>query len=1728
MGELLLSDKKGVKTYLVENTKWGNNAIQKVLDVPYPNEQQIREFLYEFKLLNILDIPGIRKPAGIDRDGEQKKAFYYYFDGFTIKKLVQSSKNDLALTLNTGIFLARTLQELHEKKVIHRNISANNILYNTKSQEFCLIDFTCASTIKEKKNHLGGIKELDGELEYISPEQTGRINRKVDHRSDLYSVGVVLYELTTGGLPVSELSKREIIYSHIAQVPDTPKEQNPSIPASLSRVIMKLLEKDADNRYQSATGLLEDLNKINQEAVTNNFSDFEPGEFDKATTLTLSQKLYGRESELQELNARLLEVSKGGFSIDLVTGYSGTGKSALVQEAFKTLARTNGYFLSGKFDQLQRNIPYYAIRQAFKTYFKYLLTEEGKLIDATRKRIIEALGQDAGLITEIIPELEHIIGKQPELQKSSGLAGQNQFNYTFIKFLKAITNSERPVVIFLDDLQWADLASLNLLSNIILEQQFEYLLLIGSFRDNEVNEAHPLSQLINDSTKAGVSLNHLKVENLTKTDVINLLADSLQLSTDEVEPLAKMLFNHADGNAFHTTQIIQSLFEQGNLHYDERQKQWRWNKNALSGVEMPPTILELMGQRVRRLNEVTQEVLKKGSCFGNSFSSENIRLLVEMSADELDRSLVMAQEEGFIIGEAGVYFFAHDRIQQAVYGFIPTAEQRTIHYHIGLQLLETYNGEEEKIFDLLDQINYGIDIAKDSDERYQYAELNLRGGVAAKASTAYDAAIRYLENGLDFINADWSGNYQLALELYTNLAEAYYLTGDYQAMDEAIGKVRQHGRELLEQIPVMKLEIEALKSQNDLYKAVEKGLEVLAKLNIKLPYKPNQAQVLFELLITRIRMLGKKPGKLLDLKEMTDPYMLAALQVLVSIGPAIYWASPNLTPLTIFKMLLLSVKYGNTDESTFAYSTYGLLLCGVTGEIKLGNEFGKLTLDLSEKANPVNKVKGLFNVYCFVHHWNNPLTDSLKPFREAFLIGLEAGDLEFSALSAYLHCNHAYYAGVPLVKLEADFKAYSDEIKRIKQFTSLNYNLIHWQAAYNLIHETPNPVELHGPAYDEREMHEKHLAANDKTALFKFHLQKMILSFLFGDIDKAYKHGKQGKEYIDAVTGMYVTLAYNFYLGLTIASLDDEAIGSASRIRKLRGIIRKFKSWAHYSPVNNQHKLDLLKAEYHRVKGNTGRATKFYKQAIEAAQANSFVNELALANELTGKFYKTIGDDEVAQFYLANAYTSYKKWGAQAKCREVLHTYQLDVFINNFVQSLNQGYQHTDTNLTEKLDINSITEATATITDQIDFDQLKHLLLKLLAENAGAEKAILFLVKNRIIALEDSWPDRHSSTQAYAATIVDRALENGEVIVTDRAQSDVYFNQDPHIIENKVRSALCLPLIHQNEIIAIIYLENNVIYGAFSQSRLEFLKILSGQIAIALKNATLYKNLAESYDQQVELKDAYSKFVPLDMLGFLDKESILDVHLGDQIQEVVTVMFIDIVDYTTLSEQMTPKENFDFINGTLRRIGPVMRQHKGVISQFLGDGAMAIFKDSPDQALQAAIGIQDTIKSYNDERIKKGRKPIGLGVGIHTGKVMLGIIGEQMRMDQNVISDNVNIASRVQDLTRTYSARILFTGETKVKLQEPEQFKYRYLGKTNVKGRQNEIEIFECFDDNTALQLEQKLSTIDRFNEAVHAFYAEDYDTAMNGLQEVLKQNPEDEAAKLFLDKSKKQTNVHT
>ena len=1725
MGELLLSEKRGVKTYLVENSKWGNQVIRKVLDQPFTDKSTVREFLSELKLLQNQDIPGIRQPLGVEEDAEKPTAYFEYFDGFTLKKLIEVGKNDIDIVVSTGIFLADVLTELHNKNIIHKGISSHNIIYNSKSREFCLIDFSGSSTIKEKKDLLGGSSDLEGDIEYLSPEQTGRVNRRVDHRSDLYSIGIVLYELATGTPPFSGYNFRKVIHGHIALNPESPLIRNQAVPQKLSDIILKLLEKDADNRYQSAIGLKRDLEKLKDCLAKNKAADFALAEDDASTTLTLSQNLYGRDKQLKELTSHLREVAAGGFAVDMVYGYSGAGKSALVNEAFKAIASSHGYFLSGKFDQLQRNIPYYALRQALREYVKFLLTEEEEYVEKVRQDILQKVGADTWLITEIAPELEKLLGKQPEAERATGVAGQNKFNYAFNNFLRTICSQGRPIVFFIDDLQGADLASINLLSNIIHNQQHRSLLIIGSYRNNEVSETHPLAQLMQQSEIDGIRINKLEVVNLNSQDVLDLIMDSFNLDSSQAAPLAKTIYSHTDGNAFYITQILQNLYELGRLFFDSKQKQWNWDSNVLSGIDIPENVVELMIQRVKRLDQSTQNLLSKASCFGNNFTLADLRLLLDDSEDNINNSLILVREEGLVEGTQESFSFTHDRIQQAVYSMIDEQERKSLHFNIGLQRLDNYGSDVEKIFDVVDQLNNGIDEKVSKSDRLRFAELNLIAGQQAKKSTAYDTSMQYLETGLAFAEEDWKSNYELVLNLYTNLAEAAYLSGRYDIMTDSIREVLSNARSLLEKIPVQKLEIEALKSQNNLYAAVEKGLEVLAQLNVKLPYQPSKAQVMIQFVATRIRMIGNSIESLGKLKEMKDPHMLAAMQILVSIGPAIYWASPNLIPLTIFRMVLASVKYGNTDESTFAYSTYGLLLCGVTGEIKLGNAYGQLALRLSGKVNPFNRVKGVFNVYCFVHHWNHSLRDSFVPFKDTHLLGLEAGDLEFSALSAYLYCNHQYYAGVPLFELENDFRLYSEEIRQIKQYTSLNYNLIHWQAAYNLMNETSNPIKLSGPVYDEVDMYPKHLEANDKTALFKLHLQKIILNYLFGDPGSAYEEIKKGSEYEDAVLGMYVTVAYYFYQGLVAAALireNAEKNTSNKQLSLLRKSIKKFRHWSKYNQVNNLGKYELLLAEYFSIKDKPEQAIRYYRQAIDTARKNNVLQDLALANELAGKYYLN-QDESLSNFYLTNAYIAYEKWGARVKSKELLYTHKLDSFINSFVENLNEGYSFNKASALEKIDFGTITEAAETISDQIDYASLKKVLLKILAENAGAEKAILFNVRNNYISLEESWPDQSATTQSYAESIIDKAIDSSDIIVTDRANTDLYFKNDPHILNNNIKSALCLPLFHQNELLAVIYLENNMIYGAFSSSRLEFLKLLSGQMAISLKNASLYSNLNESYDYQVELKNAYSKYVPLDVLGLLGKESVLDVGLGDQIQRTVTVMFIDIIDYTTLSEKMTPKENFDFINGVIRRIGPVIRQNNGVISQFLGDGAMAIFKDSADQSLEAAIQIQTEIRNYNEERAEKGRKAIGMGVGIHTGKVMLGIIGEKMRMDQNVISDNVNIASRVQSLTRSYNTRILFTDATKNKLQNPDQFKFRYLGKTNVKGRQKEIEIYECLDEPGLSK--EKLSSISSFNAAVHAYYSEEYDKAIAGLERIVSENPEDEAAKIFLDRSRSLVN---
>ncbi len=1722
MAELLINQHKDVKTFLVKDSEWGKAVVKKVLDKTNLTVSEISQFHHEFDLLESIDVKGVRKNLRAASEDGKPVLYFEYFEGFTIKQIIASGSMPPAGVVNSVLSIVDTLAVLHDIKLVHKNINSNNLLMNPETGDIQIIDFTYASKITEKRHLLGNPDVVEGNLAYISPEQTGRMNRQTDTRSDLYSLGVVMFEMLTGRLPFLTQDPLEMIHSHLALRPPEVRSVKPGVPVILDLIVGKLLNKNPEERYQSATGLLSDLRKIHDHyKKQGEWPEFLLGEYDVSPILHLSQKLYGRHKEINLLRELFQQVVDGPARLVMINGYSGVGKTAVVHEVFSDISRKNGYFIKGKFDQLQRNMPYYAIASAFREYVNYVVTQDDDEITLVRKLILEAVDKEAWVLTDLIPSLEMIIGKQEEGERLSGMEAQNRFNYVFGRFLKSISRPDNPIVLFIDDLQWADSSSLNLLYNLLRDRNLKHLLFAGSYRSNEIGKNHPLRALfINLSAEVG-PIPQIEIGNLSINDIDNLLKDSLQKELTAVSDLSAIIFEKTHGNPFHVKQVIKLLYEKDILFLDTEKSAWSWVPEKVRKLDLTENVIDVLAMSLQRLDEKYLRILQTASCIGNSFKKDYLEIIDSDHKDLVNKALQKAQEEGYIYYERGQYHFIHDRIQQTIYSLLQEDQKAGLHLRIGEVLLENLQDDlDENIFDIVNQLNEGIDLLEDEGKKEQFGRLNLLAGQKARTSSAFNSAYEYAGYGVRLLNDRWPGNHELQMALHILAAESAYLIGRYDEADTLLNPVRDHSTSALEVIPADAIKIEALKAQNKLVEAIDHGIQTLKSLHIDLPGKPVKWKILLRLLSVRISLAGRKIENLKDLPEMTHPEKLAAMHILVAIGPAIYWAAPELIPNTIFEMVLLSVRHGNTDESVFAYSTYALFLSGVTGELSSGRKFSELALHLAARASMENRVKGVFNVFCFVHHWTNPVADSLRHFEENFKLGMEAGDLEFAALSAYLFCNHQLYAGTNLDQVDQSMSLYSNEIRLIRQDTPYNYLLIHWQAVKNLKGESADPMMLAGEAYDERHMVGLHQNANDRTALFKYYLQKMILSYYFEAYDQAGEYGKMGITYIQAATGMLVTAVFWFFYGLVQAKIvQDDKNGD---LKILKQAISKFKKWAHYSPVNHGHKYEMLRAEYARLRGDFSRAKVHLDSAISQSEKNGFVQEQALANLLSGKFFIDQGNQQLGQYYLINAYILFKRWGADALCNDLRYKYQLDQSVGYYFDNLNSSFQLAgQRNAFENIDFRSIMKAATAISSELEYKLLIDNLLKVLIENSGAQRGIFIGLVEEELKPEGQWPAPEGNENfVFPEKLVRWVYKTGESINLSNAREDPTWGQDPYLLAHEVKSVLCFSVKYQAVTAGMVYLENNITYGTFTDEREELMQLLSGQIATAIRNASLYKDLENTLDEQVALKEAYSKFIPKNILQFLGKESILDVDLGDQIQENVSIMFMDIMDYTQLSESMTPRDNFNFINGYLKRVGPHIEKNGGFICQFLGDGFMAIFKERAEEALQAAILIQHEIIAYNKARKKQKRKPVQVGIGVHHGPVMLGIIGDRLRMDQNVISDHVNIASRIQGLTRFYGASIVLSGLLLEKIHDLSSFHLRKLGKVVLKGKKEEIEVIECIDGLPAREQDARARNLDRFNEGMMHYYNKNFSHAAMNFEEVLKDDPQDKAARYYLNKS--------
>jgi PAS domain S-box-containing protein len=1472
-------------------------VVIKFLRNDYPTFNELAQFRNQYTITRKLNSPHIVQAYGLEPCQNGYGLVMEDFGGVSLQEWVGKNRLSLGEFLEIALTICNILDILYRERVIHKDIKPGNILINPTTKQVKLIDFSIASLLPKETQTLVNPNILEGTLAYISPEQTGRMNRGIDYRTDFYSLGVTFYELLTGNFPFQSHDPMELVHCHLAKIAPLAHEINPEIPLVISKIVSKLMAKNAEDRYQSALGLKFDLEKcLTQLRENGEIDNFEIGKQDVSDRFTVPEKLYGREPEVETLLQAFERVSSGSTEMMLVAGFSGIGKTAVVNEVHKPIVRQQGYFIKGKYDQFQRNIPFSAFVQAFRDLMGQLLSESDTQMEVWRTKILSALGDNGQVIIEVVPELALIIGPQPAVTELSGTAAQNRFNLLMQKFVQVFTRVEHPLVIFLDDLQWADSASLKLLELLIADTG--YLLILGAYRDNEVSPVHPFILTVDEILKTGAIVNTITLQPLSLTDISQLVADTLNCDRPIAQPLTELVYQKTKGNPFFATQFLKALHEEKQITFNSDSRYWQCDISQIRALALTDNVVEFMALQLQKLPSATQSMLKLAACIGAQFDLQALAIISEQSVEVAATALWRALQDGLIIPNTEIYKFfiesenvstyetianptyrfLHDRVQQAAYSLIPEDQKQAVHLKIG-QLLFEYHSKEDttyKIFEVVNHLNIGSQLITDPAAIIQLGELNFTAGQQAKLSTAYTSSVGYFQKAIDLLTINvWQNDYALALSLYGQAMEVNYLSGDFAAMNQLLEEITNHARDYLDLVKVQEISIEALVAQGKILEAVGLGLEVLEQLEIKFPEQPIPDDYNSALTSTQLAIGNRQPEELIDLPIATDKKAIAALRILAKLAPPVYLTTPSLYPLIICQGTELSVCYGVSPASTFLLVAYGLINCALLDDYTNGYKFGQLALALSLKLEDQEfRARVLLMTGHFVAHWKVHLRETLPLFKSGYSIGLENGDSAFAAYSAYAYSFHAYFSGYLLSELVHELSNYGQAIQQLNQYGILDYQKIYHQTVLNLLGESAFPNILVGSIYNEQETLPQYQASSNYSALAHLLINKLVLSVWFEDWEEAIEAADLAESYLGGATATAIVPIYYFYDSLArLASVrsNPEQLPEILMLRIAQNL-KKLGTWAEVAPMNHQHKVDLVEAEKCRVLGRNYEAGDRYDRAISGAKANKYIQEEALANELAAKFYLDWGKEKVAAGYMQEAYYCYAKWGAKAKVHDLEIRYpqllepilnQSQVGFNPFATLItisNSYTQSSSTGISDTLDFASVIQATQALSSTIDLDELLKQLTQIILQNSGGDKCILVLPQ------EGTWLVRAIST-LDATEIISEPLEGNShvplkliqyikrtksLVVVDNLETDLPIIDD-YLIQRQPKSVVGLPILHQGQLAGILYLKNQSTARMFTRDRLTVIQFICIQAAISLENAQLYQEAQATSGKLTEL-----------------------------------------------------------------------------------------------------------------------------------------------------------------------------------------------------------------------------------------------------------------------------------
>jgi PAS domain S-box-containing protein len=1368
---------------------------------------------------------------------------------------------ELGPFLRLAVSAAGALRELHTRHLIHKNLKPANLLVDAGTGQVRLMGFGVASRLQRERQAPAPPETIAGSLPYMAPEQTGRMNRSVDARSDLYALGVMLYQMLTGCLPFTAADPLEWVHCHIARRPVPPAERLENVPVPVSAIVMKLLAKTAEERYQTAAGLEHDLRRcLAQWEAEGRIGDFPLGEHDTPDRLLIPEKLYGRSREIEGLLAAFDRIVKGGApELVLVSGYSGIGKSSVVNELHKVLVPPRGLFASGKFDQYKRDIPYATLSHAFQSLIHPLLGKSEAELARWRDALQVALGPNGQLIEDLAPALGLIIGEQPPVPELPLQDAQRRFHLVFRRFLGVFARPEHPLALFLDDLQWLDAATFDLIEDLVTHPDVHHFLLIGAYRDNEVTPAHPLMHKLEAIRKAGALVQEIVLAPLTREDVGRLIADSLYCDRERAAPLAQLVHEKTAGNPFFTIQFLSALADEGLLRFQHDAGHWSWDLERIHAKGYTDNVVNFMVGKLSRLPIGAQKALRQLACLGNSADSALLAMVCEDSKEALHSDLEEALRTGLVLHSEGAYEFLHDRVQEAAYSLIPESSRAEVHLRIG-RLLTAHtppDKQEEAIFDIVNQLNRGVALLTSRDEREHLAELNLMAGKRAKASTAYVSALTYLGAGRALLSDEsWDHHYELVCGLEFHLAECEFLTGNMTAAEDRLSRLAQRAR-LAEHITaVVRLRITLYTALDRSDRAIEVCLQYLERSGTHWSPRPTSQEVQREYDRIWSQIGNRSIEALVDLPTMTDPNALGALDVLAEVAPAALYTDENLISLVICRMVNVALEYGNSGGSCFAYVALGMIAGPRFHDYQLGFRFGRLGYDLVEKSGWQRFQPRIYMLFgCFVMPWTTHLRASRDLLRRAFDAANRIGDVTYAASSCAHLGENLLAAGAPLAEAQREAQhglefAQKARFGFVSRIMTAQLGLIR-----TLRGLSPKFGSFDGTLFDELPF-ERQLSGDPSLAQSEclYWILKLQARFFAGDYPAAIHASANAQRLLWIIPASIQEAEFHFYSALSHAACCDATAGDERRqhFEALAEHHRRLEIWAANCPENFGSRAALVRAEIARLEDRALDAMDLYEQAIRSAQANGFVQNEALAYELAARFYAARGSEQIADMYLRNARSRYVRWGADGKVSQLDRLYphlRENETVPGPINTIGAPVEH--------LDLATVVKVSQAVSGEIVLEKLVETLLRTAIQQASAERGLLILAHRGELSIRAeantsgtsvmvSLRETPVSAAELPESVIRYVARTYETVIIDDASAQNPFSADDYFRAKRPRSVLCLPLVKQHALIALLYLENNLAPRIFTSARLKVLNVLASQAAMSLENSLLYHDLAES------------------------------------------------------------------------------------------------------------------------------------------------------------------------------------------------------------------------------------------------------------------------------------------